>query len=35
MEIETHSINFKTNGGCDIIDITGKVETYSHEIKFR
>ena len=26
MEVETHSINFKTSGNCDIIDLTRKVE---------
>ncbi|RKY93279.1 MAG: YjbQ family protein [Ignavibacteriae bacterium] len=26
MEVETHSINFKTRGNCDIIDLTEKVE---------
>ena len=26
MEVETHSINFKTSGNCNIIDLTGKVE---------
>lgn len=34
MEVETHSINFKTNGNCDIIDITGKVEVIISEFNF-
>jgi len=34
MEVETHSINFKTNGNCDIIDLTGKVETVIIESNF-
>ena len=34
MEVETHSINFKTNGNCDIIDITGKVEAVITESNF-
>ena len=34
MEVETHSINFKTNGNCDIIDLTGKVETVITESNF-
>jgi len=34
MEVETHSINFKTNGNCDIIDITGKVEAVIAETNF-
>ena len=34
MEVETHSINFKTNSNCDIIDITGKVETVLSESNF-
>ncbi len=34
MEVETHSINFKTNGNCDIIDITGKVEAVLAESSF-
>lgn len=34
MEVETHSINFKTNGNCEIIDITGKVEVIITETKF-
>ena len=34
MEVETHSINFKTNGNCDIIDITGKVEAVLSESSF-
>ena len=34
MEVETHSINFKTNGNCDIIDITGKVEAVITETNF-
>ena len=34
MEVETHSINFKTNGNCDIIDLTGKVETVIIESDF-
>ena len=34
MEVETHSINFKTNGNCDIIDITGKVEAVIAEANF-
>ena len=34
MEIETHSINFKTSGNCDLIDITGKVEAVITESNF-
>ena len=34
MEVETHSINFKTSGNCDIIDLTGKVETIIAETNF-
>jgi secondary thiamine-phosphate synthase enzyme len=34
MEVETHSINFKTNSNCDIIDITGKVEAVLSESSF-
>ncbi len=34
MEVETHSINFKTNGNCDIIDLTGKVEAVITESNF-
>ncbi len=34
MVVETHSINFKTNGNCDIIDITGKVEAVLSESSF-
>lgn len=34
MEVETHSINFKTNGNCDIIDITGRVEVIISEFNF-
>jgi len=34
MELETHSINFKTSGNCDIIDLTGKVETIIAETNF-
>lgn len=34
MEVETHSIKFKTNGNCDIIDITGKVEAVLSESSF-
>jgi len=34
MEVGTHSINFKTNGGCDLIDITRKVETVITESNF-
>jgi len=34
MKVETHSINFETNGGCDLIDITGKVETVITETNF-
>jgi secondary thiamine-phosphate synthase enzyme len=34
MEVETHSINFKTNGNCDIMDITGKVEAVLSESSF-
>ena len=34
MEVETHSINFKTRGNCDIIDITGKVEAVITESNF-
>jgi len=34
MEVETHSIDFKTNGNCDIIDITLKVETVITESNF-
>jgi len=34
MKVETHSINFETNGGCDLIDITGKVETIITETNF-
>jgi len=34
MEVETHSINFRTNGNCDIIDITGKVEAVIKEANF-
>lgn len=34
MEVETHSINFKTNGNCDIVDITGRVETIIRESNF-
>jgi secondary thiamine-phosphate synthase enzyme len=34
MEVETHSINFKTNGNFDIIDITGKVEAVITESGF-
>jgi secondary thiamine-phosphate synthase enzyme len=26
MELETHSLNIKTRGNCDIIDITGEIE---------
>ncbi len=34
MEVETHSINFKTNGNCDIIDLTAKVEVVITESNF-
>jgi len=34
MEVETHSIGFKTSGNCDIIDITGKVEAVIIESNF-
>jgi secondary thiamine-phosphate synthase enzyme len=34
MEVETHSINFKTKSNCDIIDITGKVEAVLSESSF-
>jgi len=34
MEVETHSINFKTNSNCDIIDITGKVEAVLSKSSF-
>jgi len=34
MEVETHSINFKTNGNCDIIDLTGKVESVINDSNF-
>jgi secondary thiamine-phosphate synthase enzyme len=34
MEIETHSINLNTNGNCDIVDITEKVENLINEARF-
>jgi len=34
MEIETHSINLTTNGNCDIVDITEKVENLINEAGF-
>jgi len=34
MEIETHSINLTTNGNCDIVDITEKVENLINETGF-
>ncbi len=34
MEVETHSIYFKTNGNCDLIDITRKVEAVIVEADF-
>jgi secondary thiamine-phosphate synthase enzyme len=34
MEVETHSINFKTNGNCDIINLTGNVEAIITESNF-
>ena len=34
MEIETHSINLTTNGNCDIVDITEKVENLINEARF-
>ena len=34
MEIETHSINFKTNGNCDLIDLTGKIKAVIIESNF-
>ena len=34
MEIETYSINISTNGNCDIIDITTKVENLVRKNNF-
>ena len=34
MEIETRSINLTTNGNCDIVDITKKVENLINEAGF-
>ena len=34
MEIETRSINLTTNGNCDIVDITEKVENLINEAGF-
>ena len=35
MEIETHSISFTTNGNCDIIDITSKVQNLVSNADFK